>query len=87
MPRLAYHTFYGSFSGDTPDEIIQQLYEDTRKAYPEMTKQGWWDYQRRLWKLLEDKALPATLDDPDAAEAFIACAVEAGALDEGSKPR
>jgi hypothetical protein len=87
MSRLAYHTFYGSFSGDTAADIVQHVYKDSRRRLgSEWPRQEWWDYQRRLWKLLEGANLPDTPDEPDAAEAFITCVVEAGALDEGPKP-
>lgn len=35
---LQYHTFYGSFSGETPEEIVRQLYEDSRRGIgPDLT--------------------------------------------------
>lgn len=88
MPRLEYHTFYGEFTGDTPEDIIQQLYEDSRRGIgPDLTKQKWWDYQRTAWKLREGKKLPASLDRPGAPEAFIAFMVKVGALEVGPRPQ
>jgi len=86
MPRLVFHTFYGEFSGDSPEDIVQQLFEDSRQGIgPELTKQKWWDYQRTLWKRLEGKKLPASPDEPGAAKAFLACMVEVEALEVGPK--
>lgn len=81
MPRFVFHTYYGEFSGETAEEIVQQLFEDTKKAYgPDFTMERWWEYQMTLWKLKEGKNLPARHDEPGAAEAFIVVAVEVGAL-------
>ena len=84
---MFYHNTFVEVSGDTPADIVQQLYEDSRRGIgPDLTKQEWWEYQRTVWRRMERKTLPATPDDKGAAERFLQIVVEVGALEEGPKP-
>lgn len=92
MKTYIYHKSFIEVSGDTAADVIQQLYEDTKRGVgpnpdgSELTKQQWWDYQRTVWKRKERTILPATLDAPGAAERFLQIMIEAEALYEGPKP-
>jgi hypothetical protein len=42
IPMLQYHAFGKTFSGDTPADIVHQLYEHSKLGYgPELTKEKW----------------------------------------------
>ena len=87
MPKLVFHTYFGEFCGDTPEEIVQQLFVDSRRGIgPDWAMQKWWDYQRTVWKRLEGKKLPASPDELDAAKKMLACLVEVEALEVGPRP-
>ena len=81
---LVYHTFYKEFRGNSAEEIVQQLYEDSKKGtgctFPE-----WWSYQQRIWKDRYNHEVPAA-DAEQAPQKLLDVLLKVGALEQGQRP-
>ena len=46
--ELIYHTFFAEFRGNTPEEVVKALYENSARVTGQ-TYSEWWGYQKKLW--------------------------------------
>ncbi len=84
---LKFHTFLADFSGETPDEILHALHEDSRtgKKNPEAwTFEAWWQWQDTI---LTSRGIETPAPDAENAAAHLLNnLVRVGALDVGHRP-
>ena len=73
------------FSGDTPEEVIQALYEDSRTGMDNISFADWWEYQRKVHAIKYPDPFP-DIDDPDAYQKLLVCFLKAGGLKRGRLP-
>ena len=76
---LSYHTFFATYAGATPEEVIQAVYADA-KAGTGISFEEWWQYQQDLWQMKYAKEVPAP-DAPDAARKLLDVLIDVGALE------
>jgi hypothetical protein len=79
-----YHTFYDEFHADSAQDLVQALYENSRRgtgcSHPE-----WWRYQQAVWKQVSERIVPEP-DEPLACEKLVDILVDVGALEPGPQP-
>lgn len=83
--KLIFHTFYAEYEADTADEIIQLLYEYTRRGTG-ADFQNWWRYQRNAWKTICSLDVPEDSQSENASQKLLDVLLKAGALLPGPKP-
>lgn len=82
-----YHTYFNEeFRAQSPDDVIQQLYENSNKEM-NVSFDEWWQYQTNVMKAFDHMKVPP-IDSPDANKILLSMMVKAQALIEGplSKP-
>ena len=81
-----YHTLFGEeFRGETAEEIISALYENTRRGR-ELSFEEWWAYQDRLWSGRYGDNVPDK-ESKGAYKKLLSIMVKRGALDKGPLPQ
>lgn len=80
---IIYHTFLREFSGETPKEIVDELYIESA-AGTGQSLEAWWDYQSRL--LADFKIVAPDIHAPDAHAKLLAGLTSIHAVEEGPKP-
>lgn len=82
--QFIYNNFFNEFKGDTPDDVIQEIYREsaihTGASYAE-----WWSYQQHLWQQGYGAKIPEA-HEAGACNALLKVLLEVGALEEGAKP-
>jgi len=84
MSDRVYHTFYAEFRGASADQIVDQLYEDSRKGTG-ADFATWWAYQKTIWKDRCGLSVPDDPNAPGASETFIDILLKAGVLEPGPR--
>ena len=74
------------FSGDTPEEVVQALYEDSKTGMDNITFADWWEYQRWVHSIKYDTPFP-DIDEPQACQKLLVCCLKAGGLEYGRLPK
>ena len=47
---MYFHTLFGEeFSGNSPEEIVQSLYQNSKKGMGDISFENWWQYQKIMW--------------------------------------
>lgn len=83
-PSLVYHTFFAEYKGETPEDIVRQLHEESRKG-TDLNMAGWWKYQTKLWSHKYGVDVPPQ-ESEHAAAGMLDVLLKVGALEEGPKP-
>lgn len=81
---LVYHTFFAEYQGGTPEDIVRQMHEESRRGTG-LDMSGWWAYQRELWSHKYGIDVPAQ-DSENAAAGLIDVLLKVGALEQGPRP-
>lgn len=74
------------FCGDTPEEVVQALYEDSKIGMNNITFTDWWDYQRKVHAIKYRDPFP-DIDEPEACQKLLVCCLKAGGLSYGRLPK
>lgn len=74
------------FSGETPEDIVKALYENSKKGMGDISYEDWWEYQTNMWASRYGKGVPP-LDTHGAHQILLDILVEVGALKEGALPQ
>jgi hypothetical protein len=83
---LVFHTlFEEEFSGSSPQDIVQALFENSKKGLGDITFEQWWDYQRNLWSQKYRFQIPDH-DAEGASQALLDSLLQVGALEKGVLP-
>ena len=80
-----YHTFYAEYEGATADEIVQLMYEYTRRGTG-TDFENWWRYQQNVWKRICGLEVPEDPQSENASQKLLDILVKAGALVPGPRP-
>jgi len=81
---LTYHTFYRQFEGNSAEDIVKALYQDSRAGL-DATFEEWWQYQTSLWNRKYGLSVPDQGSE-NAAQGLLDVLLKVGALNEGEKP-
>ena len=76
---LTYRTFFATYTGATPEEVIQAVYADARAGVG-VSFEAWWYYQQDLWKTRYGIDIPPP-DAPGAAQRMLDVLLDVGALE------
>jgi len=83
---LTFHTLFNmEFSGSSAKEVVQALYEDSKKGMEELSFEDWWKYQQVSWQGKYALSIPPH-DKPDACEKLLNILIKVGVLEEGKLP-
>ncbi len=80
---LVYHTFFAEYKGDTPEEVIAQIHEDSRDG-TDMDFSAWWKYQQKIWGAKYGLDVPEK-DSKDAAQGMLNVLLKVGAIEHGPR--
>ena len=81
--KLVFHTaFKEEFSGESPKEIVDALYENSAKGMGNISFEEWWKYQQTMWGGKYGVKIPEP-SETDAHEALLNVLTKVGALEIG----
>lgn len=79
-----YNNFFNEFKGETPEDVIRAVYENTRLEN-NFSYEDWWKYQQDLWKGRYNADIPSH-DKRGACAVLLDTLLKVGALEKGPKP-
>lgn len=79
--RVFYTDFGEEFSGTEPEEVINQLYLSSKEGMGDITFEGWWRYQQKLWRGRYGLGVPK-YHRKNACEKMLRVMLKVGALKE-----
>lgn len=79
-----YNNTFNEFKGETPDEVIQAIYQESQ-AHTGVSYAEWWSYQQDIWRRSYGAKIPDAQED-GACDALLKVLLDVGALEEGPKP-
>jgi hypothetical protein len=84
---LIFHTTSKEFSGDTPEAVVQAMYEDA-KAPTGLNYDEWWKYKQNACRILSGGTAEPVPESnaPGAAKKLLDILVSIEAIDVGPKP-
>lgn len=68
------------FCGDTPEEVVQALYEDSKIGMNNISFADWWDYQRWVHGIKYNTPFP-NIDEPEACQKMLVCFLKGGRVE------
>lgn len=84
--KLTFHTsFNEEFSGDTPEQIIDALYQNSAKGIVGLSFENWWKYQQKTWSDMYDANIPEP-DEDGACQKLLDFLKKIEALEDGPLP-
>ena len=79
------NSFDREYSGETAEEVIETLYQNSRRGMGDISMDDWWAYQTKLWKTRYGMNVPDR-NTPNAYEGLLKIMVQVGALTVGRTP-
>lgn len=84
---LIFHTaFKEEFKGDTPEQVVDALYQNSAKGMGDISFEDWWKYQQTMWSGKYGVRIPEP-DTDGAHQALLDVLIKVGALEQGALPQ
>ena len=84
--RMYFHTSSGEeFTGETPEEVVEALYQNAQRGADDANMDNWWAYLTHVFRVRFKLILPDR-HAPNAYEWLLQASVQTGALIAGRLP-
>ncbi len=84
--KLQFHTLFGEeFTGSSPEDVIETLYQNSKEGMGGITFDQWWAYQSETWQQKYGLTVPPH-GEPEASHKLLEIMVGVGALEQGPHP-
>jgi hypothetical protein len=85
MPRIVVHNFWGTYSGDTPGEVLKKVHQETVEGGSTQDYAAWRAWNADFWRPVLGLELP-TGNKPEEEQAFLDGLIKARGLTVGAGP-